>query len=90
MAPEKIRECLIQGLKEKFAGIIALHDDCLAIKATVLALEPDLTDVLTPTQITALNTILSDQTTICDSSVYSVVEGKPNHPSHNWRQVLGL
>ena len=56
----------------------------------MLELEPDITSILTQAQIDALNTMLSDQTTICEGSVYSVIANKPSHPSHNWRRILGF
>ncbi|MCK5610303.1 hypothetical protein KAR91_50995 [Candidatus Pacearchaeota archaeon] len=89
-APEKIKECLIQGLKEYFDNISTAQDGILALKAAVIALEPDLDSILSAPEQAALNSLISDQNTIISSQVYTVIDNKQSHPSHNWRRILDL
>jgi hypothetical protein len=90
MVDEKYEEALVQGLQEAFSDIsdnVALFSD---IKDAVLANIPNLDNVLTSGQQTALNTALADLQNIVNGTVFTTVNGKPSHPSHNWRNILGL
>jgi hypothetical protein len=89
-APEKVKECLIQGLKKYFTDIVTAQDGIIALKAAVIGIEPDIDSILTTAQQAALNTLITDQSAICDGTVYSVIENKTSHLSHDWRRILGL
>jgi hypothetical protein len=88
--PNKNKECLIQGLKHYFDIISEAQEGIIVLKNAVIALEPDLSSILTPAQQDALTAVITDQNAICNGSVYSVIEGKTTHPSHRWRRILGL
>lgn len=90
LASEKIKECLIQGLKYYHDRIDADHAGIVALKAAVIALEPNIDSILTEAEQTALNNSISDQNDICTGQVYSVIAGKPSHPSHDWRRILDI
>jgi hypothetical protein len=89
-ADSTILECLIQGLKYHYSGILTHHNGIILLKDTVIGLVPNIDAVLTSGQQTALLTSITDQNNICSSSVYSVIAGKTEHPSHNWRRILGI
>ena len=90
LAPEKIKEALIQGMKEVYAQNAATAVLAQAIKDATLAKVPDLDSILTGAQQASLNTDIILFADIANGNAASVINAKTNHPSHDWRRILEL